>query len=611
MILILGGTTEGRIAARVCEEAGKPFYYSTKTYQQDISCPHATHIYGGMDENEMENFCKENNIHLLIDAAHPFANNLHKNIATVSDKLNIPVIRLERNYENEDSKKAIWLNGYDEAIDYLTSHNITKLLALTGVSTISKLKSYWQNNDCWFRILHKEESIQLAKQAGFPSERIIYYNSDSNEYELFRNINPQAILTKESGETGGFNNKLDAANKVNIPILVVRRPTLSDKFITAYGQYGLRKQIEKILPDFFSLHIGFTTGTYATAATKAALLSLITQEKVNEIYISLPDGEKLLVPIESTVIANNKASSTVIKDAGDDPDITNGLEIISTVELSDNINGVGFLQGEGVGTVTLEGIGLKVGEPAINATPRKMIEQEVEKLLHQYPDMASGVYVTISVPKGKEVAQRTFNPKLGVVGGISIIGTSGIVKPFSSEAFVNSIRKEMELAKALGCEHIVINSGAKSEDFVRKEFPNLLNQAFIHYGNFIGETIKIASELDIKEVTLGVMIGKVVKLAEGNLDTHSKNVTMNKSFLVSLAEQSNCSTETIEAIKKINLARQLWDIISENEIGFFSLIVKKCYDICSPLLPNGKLTVMLISEKGRIYKYRHFSLRSK
>lgn len=602
MILILGGTTEGRIAAKVCEEAGKPFYYSTKTSQQDISCPHALHIYGGMDENEMEDFCKKNDIKLLIDAAHPFADNLHKNIAVVSEKLNIPTIRLERTYTEEDNGSVIWLNSYNEAVDYLTSHGVDKLLALTGVSTIFKLKPYWQNNDCWFRILDREESREFAVKEGFPLDKILYYNSDSNEYELYKEISPQAILTKESGETGGFNDKLEAAQKLNIPVLVIRRPTLSDKFITVYGQYGLRKQIEKILPDFFPLHIGFTTGTCATAAAKAALLCLITQKKMSEVYISLPDGEKLLVPIENTVIANNKVSCTVIKDAGDDPDITNGLEIISTVEFSDTVNGVVFLQGEGVGIVTLEGLGLEVGGPAINATPRKMIEHEVEEILAQYPDFASGVYVTISVPKGKEIAQRTFNPKLGVVDGISIIGTSGIVKPFSSEAFVNSIRKEMTLAKTLGCEHIVINSGAKSEGFVRKEFPCLLNQAFIHYGNFIGETIKIASELEIKEVSLGVMIGKAVKLAEGNLDTHSKNVIMNKPFLIDLAKQAGCSSDTIKAIEGITLARQLWDIIPENKVEFFSLIVKKCYDVCSTLLSNGKLTVMLISEKGMIYR---------
>lgn len=604
MIIILGGTTEGRIAAKACEEAGKPFYYSTRGNLQTIGCPHAILLSGGMDELEMESFCRENAIRLMIDAAHPFAEKLHDTVAKVSEKLNIPVIRLERTYPENEHGKAIWFNDYNEAVNYLHLHNINRLLALTGANTIAKLKAYWQqaNIDCWFRILDRNESRKIAQQAGFPTKKIIYYHSDSDEYALFKELQPQAIITKESGESGGFADKLDAAHRLNIPVLVIRRPALSPKFITVYGRYGLRKQIEQLLPEYFPLRIGFTTGSCATAATKAALLGLITQKKQSEVYITLPDGEKLRMAITKTSISENKASSSAIKDAGDDPDITNGLEIVSTVQLSDSFSGVRFLQGEGVGTVTLEGLGITVGEPAINATPRQMIVREVAAILHQYPDVASGVEVCISVPKGREVAQRTFNPKLGVVGGISIIGTSGIVKPFSSDAFVRTIRKEMEVAKALGCKQVVINSGAKSEGYVKGEYPDLCEQAFIHYGNFIGEAIKLASELGFEGLCLGVMIGKAVKLAEGNLDTHSKHTTMNRAFITELAKQAGCSSDTIKAIESITLARQLWEAIPENESSFFSLLVEKCYKVCAPLLSNGKLVVMLISEKGKIYK---------
>ena len=180
------------------------------------------------------------------------------------------------------------------------------------------------------------------------------------------------------------------------------------------------------------------------------------------------------------------------KDAGDDPDVTNGYTILSTVSLTD-APGVHFLPGEGVGTVTLPGIGIPVGEPAINQTPRRMITNEVKQLLHSH-GLHSGVAVRISVPGGSELAQKTFNPKLGIIGGISIIGTSGIVRPFSSEAFVNSIRKEIQVARALGCTDIVINSGAKSENYLRTRFPDLPPQAFIHYGNYIGETLRLAEE---------------------------------------------------------------------------------------------------------------------
>ena len=176
-----------------------------------------------------------------------------------------------------------------------------------------------------------------------------------------------------------------------------------------------------------------------------------------------------------------------------------------------------------------------------------MITNEVKQLLHSH-GLYSGVAVRISVPGGSELARKTFNPKLGIIGGISIIGTSGIVRPFSSEAFVNSIRKEIQVARALGCTDIVINSGAKSENYLRTRFPDLPPQAFIHYGNYIGETLRLAEEEGITRVTMGIMIGKAVKLAEGHLDTHSRNVVMNRDFITALATESHCPPENIAKV---------------------------------------------------------------
>jgi cobalt-precorrin-5B (C1)-methyltransferase len=378
--------------------------------------------------------------------------------------------------------------------------------------------------------------------------------------------------------------------------------------MSVYGEHGLRKMIEKLAPGFFELKTGYTTGTCATAATKAALTVLLTQEPVSEISITLPNGEWIWIAIDSVIFDDKKAIATVIKDSGDDPDVTNGIEIQSTVCLNYLKRGVHLLQGKGVGTITLPGLGLEIGGPAINETPRKMIKREVFKVLRHNQDklpdqnIKIGVDVTISVPKGEDIAKRTFNPKLGIINGISIIGTSGIVKPFSSEAFVNSIRREMQVAKALKCERVVINSGAKSERFVKREYTDLPSQAFIHYGNFIGETIKIAADLEFEYVTMGIMLGKAVKLAEGSLDTHSKKVVMNKSFLIDVANKAGCSDNIIESIQNITMARQLWEIIPSEESKFFSLIIKKCHEVCKPLLPNGELTILLIDEDGRIVR---------
>lgn len=607
MILIFGGTTEGRYTVKVCEEASKPFYYSTKNNLQEILLANGIRLSGGLDQLSMPLFCKEKNIRLIIDAAHPFAINLHDTISKVSDDLNIPVIRYERNYV-EDFENILWFDSYDDAVDYLEKHKIEKLLALTGVNTISKFKRYWQNHFCWFRILDREDSRKIVEETGFPIENVLYYKQDNDEKALFEKLKPQAIITKESGESGGFKEKIIAAQQLNIPVLVIKRPQLSASFISVYGENGLRKKIEQLLPDFFELKTGYTTGTCATAATKAALTALLTKEMQTETSITLPNGEWVKIPINSTIFKENCVTCSVIKDSGDDPDVTNGLEILSTVNLNSNIRGVKFLEGEGVGIVTLPGLGLEIGDPAINATPRKMIKREVYKVMRHNQDklpnhnLKIGVDVTISVPQGKEIAKRTFNPKLGIVDGISIIGTSGIVKPFSSEAFIRSIRREMQVAKAIGCNHVIINSGAKSERFVKQIYPELPNQAFIHYGNFIGETIKIASDLDISKVTMGIMIGKAVKLAEGSLDTHSKKVVMNKDFLVSIANDVGCSQNTIDSIATMTLARQLWDIIPQSEIKFFDILLQKCYNTTAFLLPKGELNILLIDESGNIIR---------
>lgn len=220
-----------------------------------------------------------------------------------------------------------------------------------------------------------------------------------------------------------------------------------------------------------------------------------------------PNGETIYVPVEEQELYPHpsyvnddwmlEADATVIKDAGDDPDVTNGMQIKANVavpfrfddptpaELGADDYTVIVCGGEGVGIVTLSGLGLEVGGPAINVTPRKMIENNVKACLQRLgiSKQPNPFAVTISVPGGEEIARRTFNPRLGIEGGISIIGTSGIVKPFSSEAFVDSIRKSMEVGRATGSPRIVLNSGAKSEKYVRGTIPNCL-----HRHSFITET---------------------------------------------------------------------------------------------------------------------------
>ena len=596
MILILGGTTEGRLSVKVADEAGSPYYYSTRGIQQEIACRNGIHLTGGMDVEAMTSFCIHHQIRLLVDAAHPFAVGLHQTVHETAIRLNLPVVRVERSYP-ERATDIVWCEDYEDAVRQLEKDRIHSLLSLTGVQTIGKLRGYWAKHPCWFRILKRDESLALARSQGFDEQRIVYYQAEDEE-SLLKRLTPQAILTKESGETGGFQQKIDAARMLGIPVYVVKRPSLPDSFMNVTGEYGLRKQIEKWVPGFYPLRSGYTTGACATAASKAALLGLLERDIPSLIPIRFPNGETLSLPVADVQWGEESVSAIVVKDAGDDPDVTHGHRIVSTIRFSSH-PGIHFLQGEGVGKVTLPGLGLEIGEPAINKVPRQMMEQELSALYQ------GGLDVTISVPDGRELAKRTFNPKLGIVDGISIIGTSGIVRPFSSEAFVEAIRREIEVAQALGCTHLVINSGAKSERYLKIEFPDLLPQAFVHFGNFIGETLRIADELHIPEVTMGIMIGKAVKLAEGFLDTHSKKVVMNKAFLKQLAIKSGCSQEALALIENLTLARELWEHLSEADASlFFTELLDNCYAHCRPLMSDGKLTILLIDEEGHIFNWK-------
>ena len=640
MILIFGGTTEGRAAVNVIEEAGKPYYYSTKGDEQDIYLHYGIRLSGAMTRRTLKAFCRQNDIRLLIDAAHPFAEKLHDTVTDVAHDLGIPCIRYERIYDrsylnpifedNCDPDDLPFKFEYDNR-DLLRELKKEKeghrFLFLTGVQSIARFKSLWTKKkyECYFRILDRDSSREIARQAGFPEDHLVYYHPETeNLPQLLQELSPQAVVLKESGKSGGFTEKKDMILEYGATPYILLHPELEYYDITVDGVNSLRRTLEKMLPDYFPLRSGLTTGSCAAAAAIAAFRKLknpILEDFNRNIHTVLPSGETIEIPCQSVsgTFSDEKieVSATVIKDGGDDPDVTSGLPIVTTLTLNlaeaKQANNAPvqtpetwefvFHGGPGVGTVTLPGLGLEVGGPAINATPRQMIIDNLRNCIRYYYRYLPNVpiHVTISVPGGEEVAARTFNPRLGVVGGISIIGASGTVKPFSSEAFVRSIRKEMEVARATGACRIVINSGAKSEKYIRNLYPELPPQAFVHYGNFIGETIGIAAELGISRLTLGVMMGKAVKLAEGHLDTHSKKVTMNKEFLKEIARRCGCTPSSIEAIDHIILARELWNILPETELqAFCSLLIEQCHRHCDVLLPNGELTILLITEEGKI-----------
>ena len=574
MILVFGGTTEGRKAVEVLEEGGSPYYYSTKTGEQDLTLHHGQRIDGALDAEAMQNFCREHDIHLMVDAAHPFAVQLHQTIAEVSDALKIPAIRYERIFPERDASLE-WLDSYEQV-----PHDIKTLLATTGVQSISKLKPLEATGvKVYYRILNRESSIALAQKQGAKMEQLCYFEDPKD-----LPVEADAILLKESGLSGGFQEKVDAAKAKGMRILVLKRPETPAAFRIVNGPYGLRRAVEKLWPAFYPLHSGLTTGTCATAAAIAATTRLLKNEMPEEVPVVLPNGETIHV-----AVSYGEDYASVFKDAGDDPDVTNGLEIRASVKPTDTFE---ILGGEGVGTFTLPGFDYPPGSPAINKAPREMIRQNIAAITND------PLSITISVPEGEAIAKRTFNPRLGIEGGISIIGVSGIVKPFSEEAFIDSIRKCMNVAQASGTSRVVINSGGKSERFVKALYPDLPQQAFVEYGNYIGETLKMAHELDIREVTLGVMLGKAVKLAAGHLDTHSRKTTMDKTFLSEMLHEAGCQAD----LEKITLARELWQVIPPDKIeDFCHVVLQHCMDHCSPLVPQANLTILLIDDDGIIH----------
>ena len=565
MILVFGGTTEGRKAVEVLEEAGSPYFYSTKTGEQELSLHNGLRIEGAMNAETMYSFCKEHQIRLIIDAAHPFASQLHETIANVASEYDIPVTRYERIYPPRDVD-ITWIDDYAEV-----PTDIHTLLATTGVQSISKLKYLEEKGiKVIYRILNRESSILLAHQQGATDDQLCFYP---------QTVEADAVLMKESGVSGGFVEKIAEAREKGMRIIALKRPNLSFEN-SVNGPYGLRRAVEKLLSEFFPLHSGLTTGTCATAAAIAATMKLTKGETPAEVPVLLPNGETIPV-----AVGCSNDYSYCIKEAGDDPDVTDGIEVRAYVEPSNHFEIVG---GEGVGRFTLPGFDYPPGEVAINKGPREMMRKNIQE----------NVKIIISVPDGAEIAKKTFNPRLGIEGGISIIGVSGIVKPFSEEAFIDSIHKCMEVAKASGAERVVINSGAKSERFVRTMYPELPRQAFVEYGNYIGETLKIANELGIKHVTLGVMLGKAVKLAACHLNTHSRKTTMDIRFIQQMLQESGITID----ISNITLARELWDIIPSNQLNDFAqTVIRHCATYCNPILPEGSLTILLIDENGKIY----------
>lgn len=350
------------------------------------------------------------------------------------------------------------------------------------------------------------------------------------------------------------------------------------------------------------LRSGYTTGACATACTKAALLALLGQHAVREVSITLPGGEVVAFAMHGCEYDAGHARCATLKDAGDDPDVTHGAEISSTVSLNDT-GEVVFLPGEGVGMVTLPGLAIPVGEPAINPVPRQMMRAVVAEVLAEFA-VASGVSISVAVAGGEALAHKTLNGRLGIVGGISILGTTGIVKPFSAEAYIASIVQGIDVALANGLTEVVINSGGRSEKLLRHLFGHLPAVGFIQYGNWIGETLEKITTSPLTSFTMGIMLGKAVKLAQGALNTHSNQSSWDRDWVAGLALAAGYPAARCAAIAQLSMAGNLTELFPfASAEAFYAELARHCYAVVRTVTGARPCRLVLIDAADHYLAY--------
>lgn len=299
-----------------------------------------------------------------------------------------------------------------------------------------------------------------------------------------------------------------------------------------------------------SLRRGWTTGACATAATRAAAEALITGHFPDPVLIRLPGGNEVGFALAETRLLPNAAEAGVVKDAGDDPDVTHGAMIRAKVSRGAPGTGVTFTAGEGVGLVTLPGLPIPPGQPAINPVPRRMMTEALAEVSARFGAAADWI-VAISIPGGAALAEKTLNGRLGIVGGLSVLGTTGIVIPFSCSAWIDSIHRGVDVARALALPHIAAATGRTSEEAVQQLY-GLPDAALIDMGDFVGGTLKYIRRHPVPRLTIAGGPAKITKLAQGRLDLHSKRGSVDAAALADVAREIGADATLVAAITGAN-----------------------------------------------------------
>jgi cobalt-precorrin-5B (C1)-methyltransferase len=348
------------------------------------------------------------------------------------------------------------------------------------------------------------------------------------------------------------------------------------------------------------LRRGWTTGACATAASKAALIALITGEFVDPITIRLPKGEEPAFPLAFESLGDGYAVAGIVKDAGDDPDVTHGATIIAMVRPLPPGSGIRFAAGDGVGTVTKPGLPIAVGEPAINPVPRRMMTEMAEAICADY-DLPADLLITISIPGGEEIAEKTWNPRLGILGGLSILGTTGIVHPFSCSAWIHSIHRGIDVARAEGLTHVLGATGSTSEK-AAQDLYGLPDGALLDMGDFAGGLLKYLRQNPVDRLTIAGGFAKMTKLAQGALDLHSGRSQVDMGFFEKLMEGDDLNQSLKDRIQSANTALEVLEAIQGTGIDLPARIAEKALQTACETLRDAPVSVDIVitDRQGKI-----------
>ena len=346
------------------------------------------------------------------------------------------------------------------------------------------------------------------------------------------------------------------------------------------------------------LRSGLTTGSCATATSLAAARLLLGGVSHDAVEITLPKGKKVQMRLEFCRLSEDGAEAGTIKDAGDDPDVTHGALLYSRVRLRPE-PGIGFIAGHGVGTVTRPGLVLNVGEPAINPVPRQMITDHLQQLAAEL-SYGGGFDVTVNVQDGEALALKTMNPRLGILGGLSILGTSGIVRPFSCAAYIASIHQGIDVAKTNGYLHIAACTGNASEDTMRRVY-NLPEIALIEMGDFVGAVLKHLRKVPVDKLSICGGFGKISKLAAGHMDLHSRHSSIDRPQLAEWAAAIGADSALQDAIRQANTSQQALAMASAVGIALGDAVCQHALDFARSVVPaQVQIEVFAIDRQGAI-----------